>query len=363
MADHAGTGSLRAVDHAGRRRRRHGLRRREPQGSDGRAGRGSSRRPPATRSSSPTAPAMRSRSRSRPGAPADLFISADLDWMDYLDQRQLLAPGTRVDLLAQHAGADRAGDRATSALKIGPGFGLAAALGGDKLAMANPDSVPAGKYGKSALEKLGVWAGVEKQVARAENVRAALALVVARRGAVRHRLSDRRARRQGRADRRHVSRRSRIRRSSIPRPSSRRASRRRPSRCSITCAPAPRAPIWEKYGFGIGAIADARISAPTRSASSPSACASRSSASSAACRSPFSSPTCLARLAFPGKTLVDAIVHLPLVLPPVVVGFALLVLFGKRGPIGSAARRMVRHRLRVPLDRRGARVRRSWASR
>ena len=54
--------------------------------------------------------------------------------------------------------------------------------------MANPDSVPAGKYGKSALEKLGVWTSVEKQVARAENVRAALALVVARRGAVRHRL-------------------------------------------------------------------------------------------------------------------------------------------------------------------------------
>ena len=64
-----------------------------------------------------------------------------------------------------------------STLRIEPGFALAGALGRDKLAMANPDSVPAGKYGKAALESLGVWAGVERQVARAENVRAALALV------------------------------------------------------------------------------------------------------------------------------------------------------------------------------------------
>jgi molybdate transport system substrate-binding protein len=62
-------------------------------------------------------------------------------------------------------------------LAIAPNFGLAAALGNEKLAMANPNSVPAGKYGKAALEKLGVWTTVEKQVARAENVRAALALV------------------------------------------------------------------------------------------------------------------------------------------------------------------------------------------
>jgi molybdate transport system substrate-binding protein len=63
------------------------------------------------------------------------------------------------------------------ALKIGPGFALASALAGGRLAMANPDSVPAGRYGRSALQSLGVWSGVEKQVARTENVRAALALV------------------------------------------------------------------------------------------------------------------------------------------------------------------------------------------
>jgi molybdate transport system substrate-binding protein len=110
------------------------------------------------------------------GAPADLFISADLDWMDYVDQRRLLAPATRSDLL-RNSLVLIAPLSSTSTLKIAPNFGLAAALGAEKLAMANPDSVPAGKYGKSALEKLGVWSGVEKSVARAENVRAALVLV------------------------------------------------------------------------------------------------------------------------------------------------------------------------------------------
>jgi molybdate transport system substrate-binding protein len=110
------------------------------------------------------------------GAPADIFISADLDWMDYLDQRHLIAPNARLDLL-RNTLVLIAPSSSNSALKIGPNFGLAAALGTEKLAMANPDSVPAGKYGKGALEKLGVWTSVEKQVARAENVRAALALV------------------------------------------------------------------------------------------------------------------------------------------------------------------------------------------
>jgi molybdate transport system substrate-binding protein len=110
------------------------------------------------------------------GAPADVFLSADLDWMDYLDQRHLLAPGTRFNLL-RNTLVLIAPASSKSTLVIGPDFGLAAALGPEKLAMANPDSVPAGKYGRAALEKLGVWSGVEKQVARAENVRAALVLV------------------------------------------------------------------------------------------------------------------------------------------------------------------------------------------
>jgi len=110
------------------------------------------------------------------GAPADLFISADLDWMDYVDQRRLLMRDTRVTLL-RNTLVLIAPAASTSSLEIRPGFALAAALGQDKLAMANPDSVPAGKYGRSALEALGAWSSVERQVARAENVRAALALV------------------------------------------------------------------------------------------------------------------------------------------------------------------------------------------
>ena len=110
------------------------------------------------------------------GAPADIFISADLDWMDYLDQRRLLAPGTRNNLLT-NALVLIAPASSTSALKIGPSFGLASALGNEKLALANPDSVPAGKYGRKALESLGIWSSVEKKLAPAENVRAALFLV------------------------------------------------------------------------------------------------------------------------------------------------------------------------------------------
>jgi len=110
------------------------------------------------------------------GAPADAFISADLDWMDYVDQRRLLMPDTRVNLLRNTLVLIAPGSNKAT-LKIGPNFNLAGALGQEKLAMANPDSVPAGKYGKTALEKLGAWSAVEKQVARADNVRAALALV------------------------------------------------------------------------------------------------------------------------------------------------------------------------------------------
>jgi molybdate transport system substrate-binding protein len=109
-------------------------------------------------------------------APADIFISADLDWMDYVAQRKLLAADTRFNLLHNTLVLVAPSSSAAS-LKIAPNFGLAAALGKDKLAIANPDSVPAGKYGKRALEKLGVWASVEKQLVRTENVRVALVLV------------------------------------------------------------------------------------------------------------------------------------------------------------------------------------------
>jgi len=110
------------------------------------------------------------------GAPAELFISADTDWMDYLDRKGMLRAGTRVDLL-RNTLVLIAPSTSTAMLAIAPGFDLAGALGSGKLAMANPDSVPAGKYGKTALESLGAWTRVEGRVARTENVRAALMLV------------------------------------------------------------------------------------------------------------------------------------------------------------------------------------------
>ncbi len=110
------------------------------------------------------------------GAPADIFISADLDWMDYLEQRKLIRAGTRASLLGNRLVLIApAGNRPVIDIKAG--FALAHALGDRRLAMADPDSVPAGKYGRAALEKLGVWDAVKDKLARGENVRAALNFV------------------------------------------------------------------------------------------------------------------------------------------------------------------------------------------
>ena len=110
------------------------------------------------------------------GAPAQMFISADLDWMDYLAGKSLIKPDTRSNLLGNRIVLIAPKDK-TQPVEIKPGFDLAAILGDGRLAMANVASVPAGKYGKAALEKLGVWAGVSGKIAQAENVRAALLLV------------------------------------------------------------------------------------------------------------------------------------------------------------------------------------------
>jgi len=109
------------------------------------------------------------------GAPADVFISANRAWMDRLEAAGHVAPGSRIDLLTNtlvliaHGPADP--------IRISPGFDLGARLGDGRLAMALVDAVPAGMYGKAALEALGVWSGVAPRVAQANNVRAALALV------------------------------------------------------------------------------------------------------------------------------------------------------------------------------------------
>ena len=111
------------------------------------------------------------------GAPAQLFISADLDWMDYLEQRKLIAEGTRRNLLGNSLVLVAGKDSQQSDVAIGPGFDLAALVGDGRLAVGEVTAVPAGRYAKAALENLGVWGGVEGKLAQAENVRAALALV------------------------------------------------------------------------------------------------------------------------------------------------------------------------------------------
>jgi len=110
------------------------------------------------------------------GAPADVFVSADLKWMNYLADKGLVATDTRVDLLGNRI-VLVAPAGTTRTIDIVPGFPLATLLGDGRLAMGDPSGVPAGLYGKAALEKLGVWSSVESKVAPAENVRAALLLV------------------------------------------------------------------------------------------------------------------------------------------------------------------------------------------
>uniref|UniRef100_UPI003100C050 molybdate ABC transporter substrate-binding protein n=1 Tax=Neorhizobium sp. EC2-8 TaxID=3129230 RepID=UPI003100C050 len=110
------------------------------------------------------------------GAPADIFISADLDWMKYVSDRKLVKEDTRFNWLGNRIVLVAAKD-AAKPVDIKSGFDFAGLLKGGRLAMGEPSAVPAGKYGKAALEKLGLWSSVEKSVASAESVRAALALV------------------------------------------------------------------------------------------------------------------------------------------------------------------------------------------
>ncbi|HEY9235415.1 MULTISPECIES: molybdate ABC transporter substrate-binding protein [Phenylobacterium] len=109
------------------------------------------------------------------GAPADIFISADSEWMDYLAQRRLIVAASRRDLLTNRL-ALIAPKGSKVNLRIGRGMPIARALGSGRLALAGPD-VPAGRYGRSALTALGVWNSVSGRLASAENVRSALLFV------------------------------------------------------------------------------------------------------------------------------------------------------------------------------------------
>ena len=111
------------------------------------------------------------------GAPADLFISADISWMDYLQQRHLIKNDTRFNLAGNRLVLIAPKDSAINSVKIEEGFDLAKLAGNGRVATGDVKAVPAGRYAKAALEKLGSWAAAESKFAMAENVRAALVLV------------------------------------------------------------------------------------------------------------------------------------------------------------------------------------------
>lgn len=110
------------------------------------------------------------------GAPANIFIAADIDWMNYLDSRNLIESASRINLLSNRL-----------VLIAGPGTKLQPAIGltvpmidllrSERIAIANPDHVPAGKYARAALEHLGVWSSLQDRLVRTDNVRVALSLV------------------------------------------------------------------------------------------------------------------------------------------------------------------------------------------
>src|ERR1700759_4037684 len=111
------------------------------------------------------------------GAPADIFVSADTDWMDYATSRKTINEPTRVNLLGNSIVLIAPKDSKIDNVTIGPGFDLAKLAGDGKIATGDVKAVPVGKYAQAALEKLGSWQAAAPKFAMAESVRAALALV------------------------------------------------------------------------------------------------------------------------------------------------------------------------------------------
>ena len=111
------------------------------------------------------------------GAPADVFLSADLQWMDYAAERKLIKADTRVNLLGNKLVLIAASDSKLGPVEIKDGFDIARLAGDGRIAVADVRAVPAGLYAKAALEKLGAWKAAEPKLAMAENVRATLAFV------------------------------------------------------------------------------------------------------------------------------------------------------------------------------------------
>jgi molybdate transport system substrate-binding protein len=111
------------------------------------------------------------------GAPADVFLSADLKWMDYAVEKKLVKADTRFNLLGNKLVLIAGKDSKLGTQQIGQGFDIVKLAGNGRIAVADTKAVPAGRYAKAALEKLGIWSAAEPKLAQAENVRATLAYV------------------------------------------------------------------------------------------------------------------------------------------------------------------------------------------
>lgn len=111
------------------------------------------------------------------GAPADVFASADLEWMDYAIQKKTINEATRMNLLGNKIVLIAPKDSTLANVTIGQGFDLAKLAGDGRIATGDVQSVPVGKYAKAALEKLGSWNAASSKFAMADNVRAAMTLV------------------------------------------------------------------------------------------------------------------------------------------------------------------------------------------
>lgn len=111
------------------------------------------------------------------GAPAAIFVSADEAWMDYLGERNLIVPATRISLIGNALVLIAPISSAITTVDLKPGVDLTSLIGDGRLATGDPDHVPVGRYAKEALTSLGIWDQLDSRLARAESVRTALALV------------------------------------------------------------------------------------------------------------------------------------------------------------------------------------------
>lgn len=111
------------------------------------------------------------------GAPADVYVSANIKWMDFLDKKKLIAPGTRVNLLGNALVLIAPQSSKLDKVDIKQGFDIARLAGSGRIAVADTQAVPAGLYAKAALTSLGAWKSAQPKLAQAENVRATLAYV------------------------------------------------------------------------------------------------------------------------------------------------------------------------------------------